>query len=80
MRGPETKTVSGSTFEGVSRNSQAPRFRRPRPATTASSRLGTTCIEDIAGARADELIKVAGLNRREADAALAALGLTPTDP
>ena len=35
---------------------------------------GYTCTEDISGARADELEKAAGLNRREADAVIAAIG------
>jgi len=35
---------------------------------------GYLAIEDIRGARAEELIKVAGLNRREADAVIAAVG------
>lgn len=34
---------------------------------------GYTCTEDVVGAQADELMKTAGLNRREAEAALAAL-------
>jgi hypothetical protein len=36
-------------------------------------KAGYTCTEDVVGALADELIKVAGLNRREADAVIAAL-------
>lgn len=35
---------------------------------------GYLAIEDVRGARADELIKVAGLSRRDADAAIAAIG------
>lgn len=35
---------------------------------------GYTCTEDVVGAQADELMKTAGLNRREADAAIAAIG------
>ena len=35
---------------------------------------GYECTEDVDGARADELTKAAGLSRRDAEAALAALG------
>lgn len=35
---------------------------------------GYECTEDVSGARADELMTAAGLNRREADAVIAALG------
>ena len=35
---------------------------------------GYSCTEDVAGARADELITAAGLNRSEADAVIAAVG------
>lgn len=35
---------------------------------------GYLAYEDVRGARADELMKTAGLNRREADAVLAAVG------
>ena len=35
---------------------------------------GYTCTEDVVGARADELIRTAKLNRREAEAVIAALG------
>lgn len=34
---------------------------------------GYTCTEDVVGANADELMRAAGLNRREAEAAIAAL-------
>jgi hypothetical protein len=34
---------------------------------------GYLCTEDVVGAMSDELIRVAGLNRREADAVIAAL-------
>lgn len=36
--------------------------------------VGYTCKEDVVGAIADELMKTAGLNRREAEAAIAAIG------
>jgi hypothetical protein len=74
MRRPETKTVSGSTFEGDSRISSARRSRSTTPGYDRLIAAGYTCKEDVIGAIADELMKVAGLNRREADAALAALG------
>lgn len=35
---------------------------------------GYTCTEDVTGARAEELITIAGLSRREADAVIAAIG------
>jgi hypothetical protein len=35
---------------------------------------GYQCTEDVIGARAEELTRIAGLNRREADAVIAAVG------
>lgn len=48
------------------------------PASTPGYALlvaaGYTCTEDVIGARAEELMMTAGLNRREADAAIEAVG------